>query len=60
VADLVEDFIEKMEKLYEPNVTKKEKLFKLFMEANYTIQDDFDLALTYRLQRYRGEISEDE
>jgi hypothetical protein len=61
--DLVEDFIEKMEEPYEPNITKKEKLFNLFMEANYTIQDDFDLALTYRLRRYRGEEiskSEDE
>lgn len=56
----VPDFIEDLEKVYEETIiTKKDKLYQLFILSNYNVHEEFELALSYRLRRFNGEIQSD-
>jgi hypothetical protein len=57
--DFVEDFIHELSEPYMFQQTYKDELFELFTFSNYLIHEEFELALSYRLKRYYGEIHVD-
>jgi len=56
--ECIKDFIQDCQKQYNHNKTKKEYLFDLFRYAEYDLMYEFDCAVSYRLRRYRGEITD--
>lgn len=48
------EFNELLNRYYDLHYTYKEKLLHLFTECNYTVQDEFEKALNYKLKVYNG------
>ena len=54
---IMEEFSQLLDNVYENQTTYKEKLFELFTLSNYSIHNEFENCLRYRLKLDRGEIN---